>query len=158
MRTMLLSLKPEIFDLIRNGKKIFEYRHQFYDEPINAYFYISNPSQKILGYIEFNKIINLQDWKESYKDNVEVSNRIEDYISRNYRYAMPINKFKMTTEIPLIDLRSNLEKFIIPESYYYLDNFTDLDKYIKSNIEFTGEIVNNNFKVIDEDDICRKKY
>lgn len=158
MRTMLLSLKPEIFDLIRNGKKIFEYRHQFYNKPINAYLYISKPIQKIVGYIEFNKRINLQDWKERYKDNVEVSSRIEDYISRNYRYAMPINKFKMTTEIPLIDLRSNLEKFIIPESYYYLDNFTDLDKYIKSNIEFTGEIVNNYFKVIDEDDICRKKY
>ena len=158
MRTMLLSLKPEIFDLIRNGKKIFEYRYQFYDGPINAYLYISKPVQKIVGYIEFNKRINLQDWKESYKDNVEVRNRIEDYILRNYRYAMPINKFKMTTEIPLIDLRSNLEKFIIPESYYYLDNFTDLYKYIKSNIEFTGEIVNNNFKVIDEDDICRKKY
>lgn len=158
MHTMLLSLKPEIFDLIRNGKKIFEYRHQFYDGPINAYLYISKPIQKIVGYIEFNKRINLQDWKEKYKNNVEVSSRIEDYISRNYRYAMPINKFKMTTEIPLIDLRSNLEKFIIPESYYYLDNFTDLDKYIKSNIEFTGEIVNNNFKVIDEDDICRKKY
>lgn len=120
--------------------------------------YISKPVQKIVGYIEFNKRINLQDWKESYKNNVEVRNRIEDYILRNYRYAMPINKFKMTTEIPLIDLRSNLEKFIIPESYYYLDNFTDLYKYIKSNIEFTGEIVNNNFKVIDEDDICRKKY
>ena len=158
MHTMLLSLKPEIFDLIRNGKKIFEYRHQFYDGPINAYLYISKPIQKIVWYIEFNKRINLQDWKEKYKNNVEVSSRIEDYISRNYRYAMPINKFKMTTEIPLIDLRSNLEKFIIPESYYYLDNFTDLDKYIKSNIEFTGEIVNNNFKVIDEDDICRKKY
>lgn len=158
MHTMLLSLKLEIFDLIRNGKKIFEYRHQFYDGPINAYLYISKPIQKIVGYIEFNKRINLQDWKEKYKNNVEVSSRIEDYISRNYRYAMPINKFKMTTEIPLIDLRSNLEKFIIPESYYYLDNFTDLDKYIKSNIEFTGEIVNNNFKVIDEDDICRKKY
>lgn len=158
MRTMLLSLKPEIFDLIRNGKKIFEYRHQFYAESINAYLYISKPVQKIVGYIEFGKRINLQDWKESYKDNIKVSNRIDDYISRNYRYVMPINKFKMTTEISLIDLRSNLEKFIIPESYYYLDNFTDLDKYIKSNIEFTGEIVKNNFKVIDEDDICRKKY
>ena len=29
MHTMLLSLKPEIFDLIRTGKKIFEYRHLF---------------------------------------------------------------------------------------------------------------------------------
>lgn len=158
MRTMLLSLKPEIFDLIRSGKKIFEYRHQFYTDSINAYLYISKPAQKVVGYIEFDKRINLQDWKEKYKNNSEVSNRIDDYISKNYKYAMPINKFKMTTEIPLIDLKNNLNKFIIPESYYYLDNFMDLNNYIRRNIEFTGEVVENNFKVIDSTDICRKKY
>ncbi len=158
MRTMLLSLKPEIFDLIRSGKKIFEYRHQFYTDSINAYLYISKPAQKVVGYIEFDKRINLQDWKEKYKNNSEVSNRIDDYISKNYKYAMPINKFKMTTEIPLIDLKNNLNKFIIPESYYYLDNFMDLNNYIRRNIEFTGEVVENNFKVIDSSDICRKKY
>jgi len=96
--------------------------------------------------------------KEKYKNNIEVSNRIDDYISRNYKYAMPINKFRMTTEISLRDLKNSLDKFIIPESYYYLDNFIDLDNYIKSNIKFTGEIVENNFQVIDEADICRKKY
>lgn len=158
MRTMLLSLKPEIFDLIRSGKKIFEYRHQFYTDSINAYLYISKPVQKVVGYIEFDKRINLQDWKEKYKNNSEVSNRIDDYISKNYKYAMPINKFKMTTEIPLIDLKNNLNKFIIPESYYYLDNFMDLNNYIRKNIEFTGEVIENNFKVIDSADICRKKY
>lgn len=158
MRTMLLSLKPEIFDLIRNGKKIFEYRHQFYTEPINAYLYISKPVQKIVGYIEFDKRIILHDWKERYKNDIEISNRIDDYISRNYKYVMPINKFRMTTEIPLSDLKNNLNKFIIPESYYYLDNFIDLDNYIKSNIKFTGEVVENNFQEIDEADICRKKY
>lgn len=158
MRTMLLSLKPEIFDLIRDGKKIFEYRHQFYTDPINAYLYISKPIQKIIGYIEFDKRVNLQDWKDKYKNNIEVSNRIDDYISRNYKYAMPINKFRMTTEISLIDLKNNLNKFIIPESYYYLDNFIDLNNYIKNNIKFTGEVVENNFNKIDEADICRKKY
>ena len=71
---------------------------------------------------------------------------------------MPINKFRMTTGISLRDLKNSLDKFIIPESYYYLDNFIDLDNYIKSNIKFTGEIVENNFQVIDEADICRKKY
>jgi predicted transcriptional regulator len=155
---MLLSLKPEIFELIRSGQKIFEYRHQFYTEAINAYLYISKPVQKIVGYIEFGKRINLQDWKEKYKDNSEVSDRIDDYISRNYKYAMPVNKFRMTTEIPLTDLKNNLNKFIIPESYYYLDNFIDLNNYINSNIEFTGEVVENNFEIIKEADICRKRY
>ena len=158
MRTMLLSLKPEVFELIRSGKKIFEYRHQFYTEPIGAYLYISKPTQKIVGYIEFDKRIELKDWKDKYKDNIEVSKRIDDYISRNYKYAMPINKFKMTTEIPLSDLKNNLEKFIIPESYYYLDNFIELKEYIEKNIDFTDEVVENNFQVVTDENICRKKY
>lgn len=155
MRTMLLSLKPEIFELIRKGQKIFEYRHQFYTEAINAYLYISKPVQKIVGYIEFDKRINLEDWKEKYKNNTEISSRIGDYISRNYKYAMPINRFRMTTEITLQDLK----RFIIPESYYYyLDNFGELENYIKRNIKFTGEILENNFEKIDEINICRKNY
>lgn len=158
MRTILLSLKPEIFELIRSGKKIFEYRHQFYTEPIGAYLYISKPIQKIVGYIEFDKRIELKDWKDKYKDNIEVSKRIDDYISRNYKYAMPINKFEMTTEIPLSDLKNNLEKFIIPESYYYLDNFIELKEYIEKNIVFTDEVVENNFQVVTVENICRKKY
>lgn len=158
MRTMLLSLKPEIFELIRKGQKIFEYRHQFYTEAINAYLYISKPVQKIVGYIEFDKRINLEDWKEKYKNNTEISSRIGDYISRNYKYAMPINRFRMTTEITLQDLKKDLKRFIIPESYYYLDNFEELENYIKRNIKFTGEILENNFEKIDEINICRKKY
>ena len=158
MRTMLLSLKPEIFEQIRNGKKIFEYRHQFYTEPVGAYLYISKPIQKIIGYIEFDKRIELKEWKELYKNNVEVSKRINNYLSRNYKYAMPINKFNMTTEISLRDLRRDLEKFIIPESYYYLDNFIELKEYIEKNIDFTNEVVENNFLKIHDEDICRKKY
>ena len=158
MRTMLLSLKPEIFELIRNGKKIFEYRNRFYTEPVGAYLYVSKPIQKIVGYIEFDKRIELKDWKEMYKNNAEVSKRITDYLSENYKYAMPINKFKMTTEISLSDLRNDLEKFIIPESYYYLDNFIELEEYIGKNIEFTNEVVENSFQTIHDEDICRKKY
>ena len=114
MRKMLLSLKPEIFELIRNGKKIFEYRHQFYTEPVGAYLYISRPIQKIVGYIEFDKRIELKDWKDKYKDNIEVSKRI--------------------------------------------DNFIELKEYIEKNIDFTNEVVENNFQTIHDEDICRKKY
>ncbi len=158
MKKMLLSLKPEIFELIRSGRKIFEYRHQFYKEEIGAYLYISKPIQKIVGYIEFDKRIDLNDWKEKYKDNKEVSQRIDDYINRNYKYVMPINIFRMTSTIELSYLRNDLKKFIIPESYYYLDNFTELEKYIEKNIKFTDEVIENSFKVVKDEDICRKKY
>ena len=158
MRKMLLSLKPEIFELIRNKKKIFEYRHQFYTEEVGAYLYISKPIQKIVGYIEFDKRIELKDWEEKYKYNVKVNERINNYLSRNYKYAIPINKFKMTTEISLKDLRKNLEKFIIPESYYYLDNFIELKEYIENNIVFTNEVVENNFQIVKDEDICKQNH
>ena len=95
---------------------------------------------------------------EKYKDNKEVSQRIDDYINRNYKYVMPINIFRMTSTIELSDLRNDLKKFIIPESYYYLDNFTELEKYIEKNIKFTDEVIENSFKVVKDEDICRKKY
>lgn len=37
MRKMLLSFKPEVYEKIKSGKKIFEHRRNFPDEPIMAY-------------------------------------------------------------------------------------------------------------------------
>lgn len=34
MRKMLLSFKPEVYEKIKSGKKIFEHRRNFPDEPI----------------------------------------------------------------------------------------------------------------------------
>lgn len=41
MRTMLLSFKPEWYNRIKKGSKIFEYRRTFPDEEILAYMYVS---------------------------------------------------------------------------------------------------------------------
>ena len=155
MSTMLLSVEPNTFKQIKSGKKIFAYRKPSYTETTGAYLYISNPVQKIVGYIEFDEKIELKEWKEKYKDNEEISKRIDDYISRNYRYAMPINKFQMTTEISLKDLRKDLERFIIPESYYYLDDYAELKEYIENNIKYTDEVVENNFETVTDENICK---
>ena len=42
MRTMLLSFKPEWYNRIKEGSKIFEYRRTFPDEEILAYMYVSS--------------------------------------------------------------------------------------------------------------------
>ena len=49
MRTMLLSFKPEWFNKIKDGSKIFEYRRTFPDEEIIAYMYVSTPMKQIVG-------------------------------------------------------------------------------------------------------------
>ena len=49
MRKMLLSFKPEEYDKIRAGVKIFEHRRNFPNEPIMAYMYVSSPAKMIVG-------------------------------------------------------------------------------------------------------------
>ena len=158
MREMLLSFKPEIFEYIRSGKKIYEYRYQFSEEPVRAYMYVSSPVQQIVGYLELDKKISLEDWKNKYADNMEVQKRIKEYIERNNKYVMPIKTFHMTTPISLSDLNENLSRFIVPQSYYYLDKFPELREYIYSHAMETGEIVNNHFFDDDIDNICVRKY
>ena len=41
LRKMLLSFKPEVYEKIKSGEKIFEHRRNFPDEPIMAYMYVS---------------------------------------------------------------------------------------------------------------------
>lgn len=69
---------------------------------------------------------------------------IDDCISISYKYEIQICKFRMTTWISSKDL----DKLVILESYHYLYNFKDLEKYIKRNIKFTGKIGKNSFEKI----------
>ena len=155
---MLLSFKPEVFDLISSGKKIYEYRYQFADEPVRAYMYVSKPVQQIIGYIDLDQRILISDWKEKYRNNSDVSKRIDEYLARNNKYVMPIKKFQMTNGLSLEMLESSLKKFIIPQSYYYLDNFPELWNVIRENITENGLPVENKFSEEDIDNICVRNY
>lgn len=48
MIKMLLSFKPEVYEKIKSGKKKFEHRRNFPDEPIMAYMYVSAPIKGIV--------------------------------------------------------------------------------------------------------------
>ena len=47
MRTMLLSFKPEWYNRIKEGSKIFEYRRTFPDEEILAYMYVRSEERRV---------------------------------------------------------------------------------------------------------------
>lgn len=55
MRKMLLSFKPEVYEKIKSGKKKFEHRRNFPDEPIMAYMYVSAPIKAIKGIVYLGK-------------------------------------------------------------------------------------------------------
>ena len=55
MRKMLLSFKPEVYEKIKSGKKKFEHRRNFPDEPIMAYMYVNAPIKAIKGIVYLGK-------------------------------------------------------------------------------------------------------
>lgn len=60
---MLLSFRPDVYEKIKSGVKIFEHRRNFPDEPIMAYMYVSSPMKAITGVVYLGKgIVYLTGW------------------------------------------------------------------------------------------------
>lgn len=66
MRTVLLSLKPEVFQNVASGDKIYEHRKVFPDGPVIAYIYISRPVQELAGVMYLGNKKEIVEWKETY--------------------------------------------------------------------------------------------
>lgn len=157
MKTMLLSFKPEWYEKIKSGVKIYEYRRNFSKEEVIAYMYVSSPKKMIVGKIHLGKRIDINSWKEDYKNNKSVISRIDDFIIK-HKYAMPILSFQMTEFIDLETLRDFDNNFVCPQMYYYLDNYPKLFMFIRDKANDIGELKKNNFSNISLDEICRLKY
>lgn len=157
MKTMLLSFKPEWYEKIKNGSKIYEYRRSFAKEEVMAYMYVSTPMKKIVGKIHLGRRIDINDWIDKYCNNAEVVERIDDFLTR-HQYAMPVLSFQMTEEIDLPTLRAFNPQFVCPQMYYYLDNYPNLFEFIKCNAVDIGEIQTNDFENVSIEDICRQRY
>ncbi|WP_029072984.1 hypothetical protein [Kandleria vitulina] len=152
MRTILLSLKPDVFQNVVTGVKIFEHRKVFPDGPIKAYIYVSRPVQELRGIMILENKTSLSDWKTMYSYDKDAVRRIDEY-RKNYRVAMQITKFQDTSAIGLTDIKEIFPKFLIPQMYYYLDGLPLLD-YLEKNLMEVGAPITHSFKEITSDMIC----
>lgn len=152
MRTMLLSLKPEVFQNVKSGTKIYEHRRVFPDEPIKAYIYISRPIQALAGIMYLGNKTNIEDWKEKYKDDADAQKRIDEYL-KHFKVVMEIQKFQNTSSISLEDIKKVFPNFLIPQMYYYLDDHPLL-QYLNDNLVPIGESITHTFENITSDQIC----
>ena len=112
---------------------------------------------QIVGRIHLGRRIDINIWKEQYKDDREVCDRVNDFLIR-HTYAMPILSFQMTKAIDLNTLRSFKVDFVCPQMYYYLEKYPNLLKFIKENAVDVGELQVNSFDNITKKEICRKQY
>ena len=152
MRTMLLSFKPSVYENIKTGVKIFEHRRSFPNEPIKAYMYVSSPVCAITGIIYLGKRHVLRDWELEFASDKEAVERIKKY-RESYNYAMEIVKFQETTEISLSQLRTDIEGFIVPQMYYYLDGKLLL-AYLENKLEDKEINIKHTFENITSSQVC----
>ena len=151
---MLLSFRPDVYEKIKSGVKIFEHRRNFPDEPIMAYMYVSSPVKAITGVVYLGKRHCLSDWLEYYKEDSNAVTRIKEYMETyHYRYAIEIDSFQETSQISLDDLRENIPGFVAPQMYIYLDG-TELLEYIESNLKMTDLQVEHSFERIEACQVC----
>lgn len=152
MRTMLLSFKPEVFEKIKSGEKIFEHRRVFPNEPIKAFIYVSRPIQAIMGIVYLNNRVDIESWKEQYSYDSDALKRIDKYLLQ-YRVAVQIKEFQNTSAITLNELKNKFPNFLIPQMYYFLDDLPLL-KFLESNLKELDQPIKHNFDYIDSSLIC----
>ena len=153
MRTMLLSFKPDVYSRILSGDKIFEHRRTFPVEPVKAYLYVSRPVSSITGIVYLDNRHSLDDWLNEYAYDIDAISRISEY-KKNYNYAMEIPKFIETNSISLTELRAKFN-FLVPRSYYYIDN-SELLSYLEKKLIPTGHVVeHSNYSSINSTQICK---
>lgn len=153
MRKMLMSFKPEIYQKIHNGVKIFEHRRNFPNEPVKVYMYVSKPVKQITGIVYLNNRHLLLDWQKEFSSDIKALHRIDEYLV-SYRYAMEISEFQETSSITLAELKRDLGNFTVPQSYCYLDKKPQLLAYIEKKIKPNGIQIFHDFSDIRSSQIC----
>ena len=152
MRTMLSSFKPIVYEKSRTGFKIFEHRRSFPNEPIKAYMYVSSPICAISGIVYLGRRHELKDWEREFASDKDAVERIKKY-RELYNYAMEIVEFQETTEISLSQLRTDIEGFIAPQMYYYLDG-KPLLTYLEDKLESKEINIKHTFENITSSQVC----
>lgn len=66
---------------------------------------------------------------------------------------MEIVEFQETTEISLLQLRTDIEGFIAPQMYYYLDG-KPLLAYLEDKLESKKINIKHNFENITSSQVC----
>lgn len=153
MRTMLLSLKADVYNKVISGDKIYEHRKVFPDEDVKAYIYVSNPIKAICGIMYLSNKTSLLNWREKYKDDEECVNRIDVYLYK-HKFGMEINKFENSIPINLNTLRNDLTKFIVPQMYYFIEN-SELLEYLENNLTLDGTVITNTYQNVSSHMICK---
>ena len=154
MRSILLSFSPDWFEKLESGLLKYEYRYNFPDgDTTLVYFYVGRPVKAITGIALMGSREHLKLWKAKYQSrDPRVLSRIDEYL-QDCRYAIPILSFQKTNQIPLSQLNHELENFVVPRMYYFIEN-TALQKYLERNLKPIDAPYKPDLDKMTDDEIC----
>ncbi len=126
---ILISLKPQFYQLIIEGKKKHEFRKRFPNKNIKAFIYVTQPVGAVKALFEFDTPIR------EPKDLIGHEGiGVKEFINgeKPNRVALPIKKIHpLKKDVPLTYLKSKFNAFA-PQSYIYLHNNPELLNYLLS--------------------------
>lgn len=155
MKEILLSMKPEWFNMVISGRKLYEYRKHFPKESIRAYIYVSSPIKAIEAVFEFGERIDLKECLKKSNLSQQMINGINHYLINN-NFAVPVNQVYQTNKVSLEDLRSGVERFVAPQMYYILKENSGLTKFIHDNVRIIGQpVCDNTIEKVSEHEFCK---
>lgn len=148
-------MKPEWFNMVVSGEKLYEYRKHFPEGKVRAYIYVSSPIKAIEGIFEFGERINLSDLRRKGCISQDMVSKIDHYLENN-NYAVPVLKVYRTNKVDLNYIRNQVEGFIAPQMYYFLREDLKLTDFIHSKVQIMGQpIYENILEKISEDALCK---
>jgi predicted transcriptional regulator len=128
MRTYLLSIKPDPFSALVDGRKKHEFRRKFshINEGFRVVFYVSRPVKAICGIGTFDKpvfatIARLIELIKTHR--YSSPQNLKRYLEGlEMGFALPIKKVKTIKPVLLEQIRAIIPGFNPPQSYCSLDS------------------------------------
>jgi len=97
----------------------------------------------------------LDNWREQYKKEPEVLERINAYFHRGNKVSMKIISYRDTSIMYRKEIEKEIGRFIVPQGFYYLDD-TELLKELERKLILDDVKYNDETKFIATDHICKE--
>ncbi|MDQ0416102.1 putative transcriptional regulator [Croceifilum oryzae] len=124
---ILISLKPQYFQLILSREKKYEYRKRFPNRPVKAFIYVTQPVGEIQAALEFGTPIH-----EPRELIGQEGLGVQEFIrgEKVGKVAVPIKNVVILSKPMKMSELKNRFQVVPPQSFIYLKNKPELLTYL----------------------------
>lgn len=123
-RIVLMSLKEKPYRDIVCGRKLYEFRTRYTRDESVAFIYVTRDVKAVCGLVFFDRpIVGTDQEIAGLSENMNPGSYsyMMDYFSKGTGFAIPVKKVLEITPVPLEQIRQEVDGFVVPQSWYYLD-------------------------------------